>query len=90
MDKTAVVNFANGMFAVAPKDLPRDVVAERKETHADWKTALYRDFPIMRPGMNVRVLDIWANFYGLWARVEIDGHRIDVPPTSLRWSQANE
>lgn len=87
MDKEQVVSFSNGNFVVSPKDFPRKALAGRKEVHGDWKTSLVRKFPTMKKGQEVVVLDIWANFYGEWARIEIEGQKIDVPPDSLLWGE---
>lgn len=82
ISKVHVVRFANGLFAIRDGD-SHDVEATEDQLDGDWKTALARGYTGIKIGQKAKLLEIWKNCYGEWAKIELDGRRFDVRPHGL-------
>lgn len=51
----------------------------------DWKTRMMHPIPNIPKDTEVRVIEVWTNFYGRWVRVEYDGRKYDIEPRKLRY-----
>lgn len=62
---------------------PMQVRLLQDAEHGDWKTALARGIKGATKGQLATLVDVFANCYGVYGRIEFDGRSIDVPTTVL-------
>lgn len=53
--------------------------------HGDWKSVLAHDIPPIPKGTELRVCEVWQNFYGKWISVMYNGRVYDLSPSSLKY-----
>lgn len=80
---------ASGLIVFDCYGPPLKVEAVRDEADGDWKTALVRGYDGIKAGEQAILHEIWENFYGRWARIELNGRKFDVSLSSLKMLESH-
>lgn len=58
-------------------------VTNHECSDGDFATQLAKGYPNIPAGRNVHFIKLWANFYGVWAKVTWQGRVYDIEPENL-------